>query len=178
MKKIASAVLILFFAFVFIQALRQPETFLYERSGIIQATPEKIFPYLNDFKMGNAWSPYERKDLSMKHVYTGAGSGAGAVMEFEGNNEVGSGRMEILVSRPPNEVVLELQMQKPIEALNRITYRLTPESSGTRFTWSMSGQNNWIGRLLGVFIDCSKLVTGDFEAGIMNLKTVVESQSS
>ena len=178
MKKFLLRAFGLFFAFVVIQTLRQPETFLYERSGIIQAPPEKIFPYLNDFKMGNSWSPYERKDLSMKHVYTGAGSGAGAVMEFEGNSEVGSGRLEILVSRPPNEVVLELQMQKPIEALNRITYRLTPESTGTRFTWSMSGKSNWIGRILGVFIDCSKMVTGDFEAGISNLKTVVESQKS
>jgi uncharacterized protein YndB with AHSA1/START domain len=175
MKKILFILLTLFFTFVLVQALRQPDTFLYECSGLIQATPEKIFPYLNDFKLGNAWSPYEREDLSMKHVYLGAGLGTGAIMEFEGNSDVGAGRLEILTSRPPNEVVLELQMQKPITAVNQITYRLTPEAGGTRFSWSMSGKTNWIGRILGVFIDCSKMVTGDFEAGILNLKTVVES---
>lgn len=153
----------------------RPGHFRYERSGLINAPAERIFPYLSQFKLGSQWSPYEEKDPGMKKTITGTDGQAGAAMEFEGKPEAGSGRIE-LVSLVPNESVeLRLLMTKPMATDNKIEYRLAREGSATRFTWSMSGEGGFLGKLVSVFIDCEKMVAGDFEKGIRNLKALVES---
>src|SRR5262245_24630161 len=81
-------------------AATRPDTFEIRRTTNIQAAPGQIFPFLNDFRQAMAWSPYEKKDPAMKRRFGGAESGKGAVYEFEGNREVGSGRLEILESVP------------------------------------------------------------------------------
>jgi uncharacterized protein YndB with AHSA1/START domain len=149
--------------------------FHYERSGVIDAPPEKIFPYLSQFKLGGAWSPYEKKDPNMKHTYGGTEGSAGSTMEFEGNSEAGTGKLEILNVVPNELVQIKLTMLKPFYGENLIDYKLTPEGDGTRFTWAMSGDGGFMTKLITLFIDCEKMVAGDFEVGIANLKSVVEA---
>ncbi len=74
----------------------RPGHFSYERSGVINAPADKIFPYLSNFKMGSQWSPYEKMDLSMKKTFLGQDGQVDSVMEFEGNKDVGSGKLEML----------------------------------------------------------------------------------
>jgi hypothetical protein len=38
----------------------------------------------------------------------------------------------------------------------------------------MSGQKNFIAKALHLFMDMDKMISGDFEAGLANLKTVTE----
>ncbi len=42
----------------------------------------------------------------------------------------------------------------------------------------MSGDGGFIEKLIGVFIDCKKMVAGDFEVGIRTLKDLIEKQAS
>ena len=63
-----AAVLIVFLGYV----STRPSAFHYERSGLISAPPEKIFPYLSNFKLGKAWSPFEKVDPNIKETYSGA----------------------------------------------------------------------------------------------------------
>ena len=151
--------------------------FSYERNGLIKAPPEKIFPYLNNFKMGAEWNPYEKKDPNMKKTYSGPTEGPGSIMEFEGNSEVGSGKLEIQREIPNSSVALQLEMTKPVHGLNLIEYMLKPEGENTRFIWTMSGNGGFPMKLMSVFVDCEKMVTADFEVGIQNLKTLVESKN-
>jgi hypothetical protein len=174
-KKILAALALFFIGFVsYVQT--RPADFRYERSGIIQATPEVIFPYLNQFKLGNEWSPYSKKDPNMKFTISGPEAGTGSKMEFAGNSDVGAGELEIIASEPNSRVELLLTMKEPIEGKNTIIYSLTPEGEGTRFTWTMSGKGGFISKLMTVLIDCEKMVAGDFEVGIQNLKTLIESK--
>ena len=169
-----SALLIVFFGYV---ATREGK-FRYERSGVIDAPAEKIFPYISNFKLGGQWSPYEKKDPDMKRTFTGADGAVGSTMEFDGNKDVGSGRLEILKIVPNELVDIKLTMLKPFVGENFIEYKLTPEGSGTRFSWSMSGDGGYITKLMTLLIDCEKMIAGDFTVGIENLKTVVEGQKS
>ena len=98
-------------------------------------------------------------------------------MEFEGNSDAGSGKLEMLSIAPNQLVDIKLTMTKPIFAENLIQYKLTPEGQGTRFTWSMSGDGGFMTKLMTVFIDCEKMVGDQFNAGIANLKTIVEAQN-
>ena len=174
-KKILAALALLLIGFV-VYVQTRPAEFRYERSGIIQASPEVIFPYLNQFKLGNEWSPYSKKDPNMQFVFSGPEAGAGSKMEFKGNRDVGSGELEILKSETNASVELRLTMKEPIAGENTVFYTLTPEGTGTRFTWAMSGKGGFISKLMTVLIDCEKMVAGDFEVGIQNLKTLIESK--
>ena len=80
----------------------------------------------------------------------------------------------------PNQAVdIKLIMTAPFRAENLVQYTLTPEAAGgTRFTWAMSGDGGFMGKLMSVVFDCEKMIAGDFEKGIANLKKVVESDVS
>jgi uncharacterized protein YndB with AHSA1/START domain len=173
LKTIAIGIVVLVAAVLIVAATR-PDTFRVERTAAIKATPEKIFPFLNDFHKGQEWSPYEKKDPAMKRTYSGAASGKGSLYGFEGNKEVGTGRLEIIESVPPSRVVISLDMQKPFEGHNIIEYTLEPKGDGTNFTWAIHGPLSYPGKVMCLFVNMDKMMGKDFEAGIANLKTIVE----
>jgi hypothetical protein len=96
---IIAVVLAVAMAIILILAATKPNIFSIQRATMIKAPPEKIFPLINDFHQWGTWSPYETKDPAMKRTYDGAASGKGAVYAWDGNKNVGSGRMEILEHR-------------------------------------------------------------------------------
>ncbi len=177
MVKVAMGLGVILVGFLAFVSTRKAE-FYYERSGLINAPAEKIFPYLSNLRMGALWSPYEKKDPAMKKDFKGEDGKVGSVLDFDGNREAGSGSLEILRLIQNEWVEVKLHMTKPIDAENLIRYQLTPEAGGTRFTWSMSGHNGFIGKLVSTLIDCEKMIAPDFEKGIINLKTLVESSGN
>lgn len=148
--------------------------FRYERSGVINASADKIFPYISQFKLGSQWSPYE-KGIEMPKSYGGTEGQVGSWMEF-GPSKSGSGRLEILELVPNQQVKIRLHMTAPFEANNIVIYTLTPEEGSTRFVWMMEGDGGFMGKLMTTIIDCEKMVAGQFTEGIQNLKVLVESQ--
>lgn len=110
----------------------------------------------------------------MKKTFSEKVSGVGARYEWEGNKEVGQGSVEIKEAIPNKRVVIDLHMIKPFESHNRVEFTLTRENSETKVTWAMDSRQNYIARLLGVFIDMDRMVGGDFETGLGNLKALAE----
>jgi uncharacterized protein YndB with AHSA1/START domain len=161
-------------AVVLILALTKPDTFRVERTTSIKAPPERIFPLLNDFQSWSAWSPYEKKDPAMKRTFSGPPSGKGAIYEWDGDKNVGQGRMEIMRSTPPSNVTLDLDFVKPFEAHNTVVFTLAPQGDSTTVTWAMKGPANFISKVMRVFINMDKMVGTDFEAGLANLKALAE----
>jgi polyketide cyclase/dehydrase/lipid transport protein len=166
-----AAILVIFLGYV---STREGK-FNYERSGVINAAAEKIFPYLSDFSKGGEWSPYEKVDPQMKKNITGTAAQVGHAMDFD-SKEAGSGRLEILKIVPSEMVEIKLTMTKPLHAENIVTYKLTPDIGGTRFSWAMAGDGGFMTKLMTVFIDCEKMIAGQFEEGIQNLKALIEAQ--
>lgn len=117
---------------------------------------------------------YEGIFIAMNFI--GPSDQVGSVREFDGNSEAGSGKLEFLKMITNQMVQVKLTMTKPIFAENFIEYSLAPEESGTRFTWAMSGDGGFVGKLISVFIDCESLVGGEFDCGIRNLKELIEAQ--
>ena len=154
-------------------AATMPDTFRVQRSASIKAAPEKIYPLINEFDRWPEWSPYEHRDPQMKRTRSGPKSGKGAVYEWDGNSNVGKGRMEILESSP-GEIVIKLDFFRPFEANNTATFTLEPGGETTRVTWAMEGPSAFIGKVMSVFIDMDKMVGKDFETGLANLKTLAE----
>lgn len=159
---------------VLLGAATRPDLFRVERTAVIQAPPEKVFTYLNDFDRWPAWSPWEKKDPAMKRSYGATKSGAGARYAWEGNGDVGQGSMEIVESAAPSRVALKLDFVKPFEAHNKVEFALKPEAGGTRVSWSMEGPVPYFAKIIHLFVNMDRMVGKDFEAGLANLKAAAE----
>lgn len=173
LKKIAIGVVVLVAA-VLAYAATKPDYMRFERSASIQARPESIQSLITDFREWRAWSPYETRDPALQRTFSGAPSGKGAVYEWNGNNEVGQGRMEIIES-VPTKVAIKLDFIRPFEGHNIAEFTLEPKGDSTTVTWAMHGPNQYIGKLMSVFIDMDEMIGRDFETGLANLKSVAES---
>lgn len=174
LKKIL-IVVVLLAAGVLAYAATRPDTFRVERAASIKAPPDKVFALINDLRRWDSWSPWEKKDPAMKRTFSGeATSGKGAAYAWEGNGEVGQGRMEIAESVPPSTVRIKLDFIKPFEAHNVVDFTLEPKGDTTNVTWAMHGPSPYISKLIGVFISMDSMIGKDFEAGLAGLKTVAE----
>jgi hypothetical protein len=172
---IVGGVLVVAVAGVLLYASAQPDTFRVARSASIKASPAKIFAFVNDFRSWPLWSPYEKKDPAMKRMLSGPPAGLGSVYAWEGNGEVGQGRMEIIEAIPASKVAIKLDFIKPFEGHNMAEFTLERKGDATSVTWAMYGPAPFITKLIGVFIDLDKMIGRDFEAGLENLKAATES---
>src|SRR5688500_20348045 len=101
---VVAIVLAIAIAVVLVLAAIKPNTLTIQRAITVRAPPDRVFPLINDFRQWVTWSPYETKDPALKRSYSGAPSGKGAVYGWEGNKNVGSGRMEILDAASPSKI--------------------------------------------------------------------------
>jgi hypothetical protein len=129
---------------------------------------------LDDFHRWRAWSPWEGLDPAMTRTFSGADSGAGAIYAWSGNKKVGTGRMEITGAQSPSTLTIALDFLTPFESHNTTVFSLRPSGDSTVVTWTMTGPNTYFGKVMSVFVSMDRLVGKDFEAGLANLKTVVE----
>jgi uncharacterized protein YndB with AHSA1/START domain len=174
MLKIIGIVTVVLIAGVLIFATTKPDTFRVQRAASIKAPPEKVFALLNDFNRWGAWSPWEKKDPAMKRTFGATTSGKGAVYAWEGNKDVGQGRMEIAESVAPSKVALNLDFVKPFEAHNLVEFTLEPKGDATNVTWAMQGDTPYFAKIIHVFVNMDKMVGNDFETGLANLKAIAE----
>jgi hypothetical protein len=171
---VIAIVLAIAIAIILIVAATKPNAFSIQRATIVKAAPERIFPLINDFHQWGTWSPYENKDPAMKRSYSGAASGQGAVYAWEGNKNVGSGRMEILQATAPSKIVIKLDFFAPFEGHNTAEFTMLPQGDATNVTWLMHGPLPFMGKVMHVFINMDRMVGKDFEAGLINLKRLTE----
>ena len=139
-------------AAVLAYAASKPDTFMVRRSASIAAPPEKIFPMIDDLRAQSAWSPFE-KDPDMKRTHSGAARGKGAVYEWDGNRQVGAGRIAITESVPPSKVVLLLDMVRPFKAHNTVEFTLDQNRRRHErhwyVTWAMQGRQPYMAKVMG-----------------------------
>jgi hypothetical protein len=153
----------------------QPDYFTLTRSTTVAASPQAVFAQVNDFHAWPKWSPWAKLDPSMKSTYTGPESGVGASYAWMGNEQVGEGKMTIIKAQPFERIDISLEFISPMAATNLTEFTFKPEGENTLVTWTMSGKNNFIAKAFHLFIDMDKMVGDDFEKGLAQLKTTVES---
>lgn len=161
---------------VVVFAATRPNKFRLQRSVVIAAPAETIYPLIADFRKWALWSPWDNLDPEMKRTYEGAPIGLGAIYTYEGNKTVGAGRMEIVEAQLNRKVVAKLHFIKPFEAHNTAEFILVQQADGTEVTWAMYGPQTFMGRLMGIVLSMERLVGGQFEQGLASLKAVAEGR--
>ena len=154
----------------------QPSTFCVSRSATMSAPAVEVFPHVNDLHKWEAWSPWAKLDPNAKTNYQGPAAGVGAAFSWAGNHNVGEGRMTITESRPSELVTFQLDFEKPMKGTNTAEFTFKPEGNLTQVTWSMSGRKNFIAKAFGLFVNCDKMVAGQFDKGLADLKKITETK--
>ena len=174
LKIILIALVVVVIGFVLLVAM-QPSEFRIVRSATISAAPPAVFAQVNDFHKWEAWSPWAKLDPSAKTTFEGPSAGTGAVFKWAGNKEVGEGSMTITESRPSDLIRIRLEFLKPFAATNTAQFSFNPAGNQTEVTWSMEGRNNFIAKAVCLFMNMDKMVGGQFENGLANMKSIVET---
>jgi polyketide cyclase/dehydrase/lipid transport protein len=173
---IIAAVLAVAIAVVLVLASMKPDSFTIRRSAVMQAPAERIFPWINDFQHWTKWSPWENRDPALKRSFSGPESGKGAIYAWDGNRNVGSGRMEILDASSPSRILIKLDFFKPFEAHNTAEFTFAPgrDASATNVIWVMRGPSSFMSKVMQVFMNFDAMIGRDFETGLANLKKLTE----
>lgn len=176
MKKVLIAVAVVIAILLVVIATR-PDTFHIERSATIAAPAQLVFDKVNDFHQWQAWSPWAKLDPTQKTTYDGPPAGVGASSAWEGNKEVGKGRMTITDSAPPSKIVIKLEFLEPMTATETTTFTFNSDGQGTKVTWAMDGHNNFFAKAMSLAMDMDKMVGPDFERGLASIKTLAEADA-
>ena len=151
------------------------DTFSVRRTTAIDAPTSAVYVELVDFRRWESWSPWEGLDPDQRRTYSGADSGVGSKYGWVGNRKVGAGSMEIVSAVQDSSVEIRLEFLKPFKATNTVLIELTEDDGSTAVSWTMTGAKTLMTKIMCVFWPMEKVVCGDFERGLAQLKALIES---
>ncbi len=177
LRKILIMVAALLVLLLIIIATR-PGTYSVTRSTTINAPAGVVYAQIADFHRWDAWSPWAKLDPSAKLTYAGPTSGPGAAYTWSGNDKMGEGKMLITSATPNKEVNIKLDFIRPFEASCTTGFALNPVSGGgTKLSWTMAGENNFMMKAVSLFHDMGADIGGDFDRGLASLKAISEAEA-
>ena len=155
-------------------AASKPDTFRTARSATVNAAPDKIYPLIADMRKMNTWNPFAGDNPDVEGRYSGPAAGVGSAYSFDGKKS-GRGRIEVTDAAAPRKAEMRLRMVKPFACDNAIEFTLQPNGPATDVTWTMHGRQPFLAKLMNVFINCDKMVGGQFDKGLAKLKAMAEA---
>ena len=162
-------------AVILVVAAFRPTHFSIQRSTAIAAPAALVYAQVNNLHTWQDFSPWTKLDPNAKISYAGPVEGTGAVFAWSGNSDVGEGKMTITESRPAEAVRFRLDFVKPMEGTSNVEFAFKQAGGQTTVTWTMSGENNYLARIMCLFMNMDKMVGGQFEQGLASLKTLSEA---
>lgn len=165
-------------ALVVILGLTGADAYRYERSVTIAASPDAVYEHVGSLGAMDKWSPWNDMDPNMKKSIDGTDGTVGAVAKWEGNKDVGKGEQRIDSLVPGQRVRTHLTFIEPWQQECEAGIDLVANGDSTRVTWSMSGENTFMGKVMGVFMDMDAMIGKDFEKGLGRLKGIVEEAAA
>ena len=177
LEKIGIAVLVVIVAVLGIVAI-QPSAYKVVRTAQIAAPPAEVHALINDFHKWEGWSPWAKLDPNMKTTYSGSPAGTGASYHWvSADDNVGEGRMTITQSVPAEKVVINLEFIKPFASTSLTEFTVAPAPGGSTVQWAMSGENDFVSKgFMLAMGGMDKVVGGDFEKGLAQMKALAEKK--
>ena len=149
-----------------------PRFYRVERSIVIRANPEVIFPLFGDLRRWKEWGAWQARDPGMKATFSEKSTGVGAWSSWESKSE-GNGRMTLLAYDPPKRAVYQLEFPD-MGTSSQGTMEIVPHAGGVKVVWVDAGNlgMNPLYRWFGLFLD--GMIGSDFEKGLAKLKQLAE----
>lgn len=177
LKRFVLIILLLVLVLIAVGYYVLPDSAHVERDVRVDAAPEAVFPYVNNFRKFNEWSPWSDWAPDIEYSFSGPDTGVGARMAWQSANpEVGTGSILITQSRPPERVTTRLDFGAQGDA--SMYFDVHPAGDGSRVVWGFDTEfgNNIIERYFGLLLEL--WVGDDFEQGLQSLKALVEQNQN
>ena len=171
-------ILLALFAIIVILGLIGPDTYRYERSVTIDAPPSVVYGHVSTLAAMDKWSPWNAYDPNMKKSMEGTDGTVGAISRWEGNKDVGKGEQRIDSLVPDRLVKNRLKFIEPWSSEADALVELEAEGEGTKVTWAMEGNNDFMSKVMGKFMDMDAMIGKDFERGLAMLKEQTEADQA
>jgi effector-binding domain-containing protein len=153
-----------------------PSKIKVERSIEIKtASVEDLQHKLADLKFfHDTWSPWTRRDPSMKTIYAGVCCEPGSTYRWESElDSVGKGTMTFN-KFTPDSVLMTLNFDGMGD--NELYFITKPSNNGSiNVTWGVIFDIGFFGRVPMMFINMDKMIGPDYETGLAKLKQEIES---
>jgi len=172
--KIVLIVILVIIGLYLLISLFLPSSFNVARTININASQRAVFVQVHDYKNWEAWSPWLPKDTTMVLRYGPITAGEGATYSWTSDQDPnGNQQMIKVVEMDTILTKLNFEDQEPADGY---WYFAKAGEGRTSVTWGLKGDLPFFGRIFGLFADGQ--IGNDFEAGLSNLKYLVESSKS
>ena len=175
-KKIVAGVAVVL-GFLVGLIMMQPASTQVNRTVDIQATPAQVWPHLIDLKKFVVWSPWSGMDPSQKVTFEGPATGVGSSYMWQGNDQVGKGKMTITKASEPTSVTVALEFIEPFESKADVGYKVTAHGATTTVMWWYESPNNFMAKAMCLVMDMDKMLGAVFAKGLASLKKIVEDEA-
>ncbi|HWU44230.1 MAG TPA: SRPBCC family protein, partial [Bdellovibrio sp.] len=111
-----------------------PSRWHVERSIVIKAPVEKIYPLVANFKTGwSRWNAFDKEDPNIQFSFSGSEEGNGAMRSWT-STKLGNGYQKITKADPQSGIDFVISMDGGgLLILGSLT--MEPASDGTKVTW-------------------------------------------
>ena len=162
---------------VIILGIIEPKDVLVTRSVLIKAPKEAVFDQMVHYKNWPKWSPWNRMDSTIKMTYFGNDGEAGSGYKWKGSDKTGAGEMTTTAVNG-TEMNFDILFTEPYESNAKGILRAKDTAGMTRATWSFSTHTGFPMNMANAFVNMDKLLGGDFEDGLKNIKALVEDKNA
>lgn len=162
-------------ALFLIVAAIAPASYRVERSIEINKPAEVIYQLVVNLPNWQKWEPFTEKEPTAKSTFAGEPGTIGSSWYWEGEKEIGVGRLTIEEVTPNQSIRSKLEFIAPQAMLAQDLWSFTLTDNGVKVTWAVTGELDYpVGRVFGFFMD--NMLGPTFEKGLANLKKVSEQQ--
>lgn len=169
--KILGIVVVVLVAIVLIMMMVLPDTAHLERSITINASKKTVYTELISYRNFNKWSPWAQKDPNASVTISGPLFGVGMKYAWSGNQDVGTGSMEIIEASPGK---ITSVMDFGYNSYPKAAYVLEEVDNGTKVTWTYDEED--VSGMAKLFmLGLESFLGPDYEQGLENLKNRLES---
>ena len=173
LMKIILTILALAIALLLFLASRKPKSLSFSRSISIQAPKSKVYAHIGSLRAYDEWNPWSGADPTQNTSFEGEDGAIGSKMSWKGK-KTGEGHMSLGEANGTDAVRYDLEFLKPMKGSAQAAVTLKEANGATDVTWAYSGESSFVARIFAVFMDFEKMIGGQYEKGLADLKQLSE----
>ncbi len=152
----------------------QPNTYEFSRSQVIKAPASVLYNKVNDYKAWQEFSPWLEQEPSATLTYGNKTKGVNGSYSWSGEI-LGEGNMKTTAIDPNKSINQDINSVKPYEWSSKVNWTFEPAPEGTKVTWAMTGEQNFMAKAFTLYNGSIEKTTGpQFERGLVKLDSVVQ----
>ncbi len=170
MKKVLYVLLALV-AVAVIAVFAISEKYHFEKTVVINAPVEEVYPHIASMKAFNEWNPWLKMDPNLKMDYTGTEGTVGDKYCWTSTDKnVGNGCQEITALVPNQKQSTKMAFEGMGDAYSDLI--LTPQGGQTIVTWTLDSELERPMNLMSLFMNSA--MDKSYGEGLAKLKEICE----